>query len=153
MKKFKFNLETVHNVREMQQEKEQLRLAELQNLVNQTIAHIEQLEQTKLSALNNYRHKMEIGESMSSFELKLNSDHISDLNRRQLESRVKLEKQKSDCTDQTKKLAAAHREVKVTDRLRETQEIHHKKELERHEQNTIDEIVTINYARRVSGIK
>ena len=44
MKKFKFTLQTVHNVREMQQEKEELVLSERQTEVNQATARLAEIE-------------------------------------------------------------------------------------------------------------
>jgi len=153
MKKFKFNLQSVHDVREMHENQEQLRLAELQNEMNKTLAKIEQLEGMNLEATKNYMTRVQIGKATSPFEMQMHANHISDINRRRREAETELAERKLACADQAKKLAEAHRNVKVTDRLRETQKTRHKQEFERQEQNKIDEFVTTNYARQISGIK
>ncbi len=153
MKKFKFNLQAVHNVREMNENQEQLHLAELQSEMKKTLAKIDQLEEMNLEATKNYMTKVKVGESTSPFEMQMHADHISDINRRRREAQEELVERKLACANQAKKLAEAHRNVKVTDKLRETQEARHKQEFERQEQNKIDEFVTTNFARQMSGIK
>ncbi len=153
MKKFKFKLQSVHNVREMHEEKEQLRLAGLKNEMNETLAKIDELEKMSLEATKNYMTKVRVGESTSPFEMMLHADHISDINRRRRQAQKELAERKLAYSEQAKILAEAHREAKVTDRLRENQKVRHKQEFEREEQNQLDELVNINYARQMSGIK
>lgn len=153
MKKFKFKLESVHSVREMRQEKEQLILAGLQNQANQVCEEIERLEQTRATAIKNYLEKLHRGELVNPVEMEMNLKHIADLDRRRSELHVVLQEKKLACSDQSKKVARANQKVQVTDRLRENQQNQHKLELERHEQNSLDEIISTNFARRLTEEK
>lgn len=150
MKKFKFTLQTVHTVREMKQEKEELILGEMQAEAAKAAARVHEIEQMRFKAIESYAHRLERGETIDPFELELNSNHISALDRLQREAQQFLETKKQACLQQGKTLAAATREVKITNRLRETQQLRHRLEAARQEQNALDELVSANYARRMS---
>lgn len=150
MKKFKFKLQTVHSVREMREEKEQFVLAQLQTEANKVREEIQQIEQTRTNAIKNYLKKVNLGELTNPAEMELNLRHIADLDRRQRELQVLLEEKNSACKEQSRKVAEANKQVKITDRLRENQQNQHKQELEREEQNSLDEIISTKFARRLS---
>lgn len=153
MKKFKFTLQTVHNLREMREEKEKLVLGELQAEVNKANDHVAQLRRMRLDAIENYARRLKGGEQISPMEMELNSNHFASLNYLLQEGERKLEIKKQACQRQGKTVAAAMREVKITDRLRETQKERHHKEMERQEQNNLDEIVSANFARQMLQTK
>ncbi|NNF00710.1 MAG: flagellar export protein FliJ [Pyrinomonadaceae bacterium] len=153
MKKFKFNLQTVHDVREIHKEKEQLALAELQTEAKIISERIVQFENMRASAIDNYKRKMKAGDTISVFELELITDHIADLDRQRMQAREELVEKNQECAEQQKKLAAAYREAKVTDRLRENQKASHQLELTRKEQNSLDEIVIAKHARQMTRAK
>ncbi|MEZ5425394.1 MAG: hypothetical protein R2747_03935 [Pyrinomonadaceae bacterium] len=153
MKKFKFTLQTVHNVREMRQEKEHLRLTELQNELNQAQARIVEIERQQQIALEKYSERLKKGESINAYELELDSLHLTELDRLKRDALEILEQKKKDCEKQTETVAAATRAVKITNRLRENQAERHKLETERIEQNQIDELVSANFARLMSETK
>ncbi len=150
MKKFKFTLQTVHNVREMRQEKEQMILTQLRNDVQQAAERVAQIEQTRLRAIENYTEKLGKGESLNALELELTSNHISNLDRLQREAAQFLEQAKRTAAAQSINVAAAGRAVKITEKLRETQQIRHQNETQKNEQNALDEIVCANFARQMS---
>ena len=75
--------------------------------------------------------------------------HLSSLERRKRTAVEALEEKKKACAAQTAKLAAAAREVKVTNRLRETQVNRHRLESARDEQNSVDDLVSANFAREM----
>lgn len=151
MKKFKFTLETVHNVREMKQENEQLKLTELQAEVAKAAEQIEKIEAAYLRAIENYSNKVNSGRSMNIGEMELEAMHISALERQKRRAVEILEEKKRAAQAQSRNLAAAVREVKVTERLRETQALRHRIEADKHEQNAMDELVSANFARRLTG--
>ena len=153
MKKFKFTLETVHNVREMREEKEKLVLSELQNAVNKAAARVEHLGKLRIDSIENYARRLKGGEQVSTMEMELNSNHFASLNCLQQEAERVLELKKLACQRQSETVAAAMREVKITDRLRETQKSRHRLEFSRQEQNNLDELVTVNYARQMLQAK
>ncbi len=153
MKKFKFNLQTVHDVREIRQEKEQLALAELQTEAKIISERITQFENMRLTAIDNYKRKMKAGDTISVFELELITDHIADLDRQRMQAQEELQQKNLECAEQQKNLASAYREVKVTDKLRENQRAVHKLETVRTEQNSLDEIVIAKHTRQMSRAK
>ena len=153
MKKFKFTLQTVHNVRELRQEKEELVFSQMQAEATRAAERIRQIEKMRFDALENYTQRLKAGEVICAVELEMNSNHFASLDRLQREAEKVLEEKKRACNTQSQKLAAAVREVKITNRLRETQAAKHKLELDRQEQINLDEIVSANFARRLIGAK
>ncbi len=151
MKKFKFTLETVHNVREMKQESEQLVFIQLQNEAAKAAEQIEKIEAAYLRAIENYGHKLGHGRVMNIGEMQLEAMHISALERQKRRAIEILAEKKQACVVQSVKLAAAAREVKITDRLRENQVLRHRIENDKHEQTALDEMVSANFARRLSS--
>lgn len=149
MKKFKFTLETVHNVREMKQENEQLILTQVQAEATKAAEQIEKIELAYLRAIESYSQKINSGRAMHIGEMELEALHISALERQKRRALEILEEKKRAVTEQRVKLAAASREVKVTDRLRETQAQRHRLETDKHEQNAMDELVSANFAREM----
>jgi flagellar export protein FliJ len=153
MKKFKFTLQTVHNVREMKQEKEEFILGELQMEAAKAAQFVSEVEQMRFKAIDNYASRLQSGAALDAFELELNSNHIAALDRLRREAQNALEIKKQACLQQSKTVAAAMREVKITDRLRENQQSRHRLEFDRYEQNALDELVSANFARRMSQAK
>lgn len=153
MKKFKFTLQTVHNVREMRQEKEKIVLGELQTEANKISLQVAQIEKTRIDAIESYAQRLNSGEQLNAMEMELNLNHFASLNRLQQEAEKVLEQKNKACQMQGKTVAAAMREVKITDRLRETQQIRHQMESARQEQNSIDEMISANFARQMVQAK
>ena len=79
----------------------------------------------------------------------LHSNHFEALNRRQQEAEKVLAQKQQECEAQSKTLASAMREVKITDRLRETQKSRYDLEFAREEQNDIDELISASFARQI----
>ncbi len=153
MKKFKFTLQTVHNVREMRQEKEEFVLSQLQAEANKAAERIKEIEQMQQQAMENYAKTLRRGEAMNIAEMEMETNHIAALDRSKRQAQELLEQQRQSCNNQKLILAAATREVKVTQKLRDTQQQRHRAELDHHEQNALDEIVSANYARKMSGTR
>lgn len=153
MKKFKFKLQTVHRVRQLRLEKEQLVLARLQNEADQIRREIEQTDETRIRAITNYQEMIDRGELTDPVEMEMHLRHITDLERRRCELLVRLEEKKLACAEQCRRVAAHSREVQVTNRLRENQQTQYKQELERHEQNTLDDLISTDFARRLTENK
>jgi flagellar export protein FliJ len=149
MKKFKFTLEAVHKVREMRQDREKLVLGELQGEVNKAAARHENIQGSRVAAMDNYALRLCSGEQFDPIEMQLHSSHFESLNRLRMEAEQELEDKRQACLRQGETVAAAMREVKVTDRLRETQKTRHDLEYARREQNDIDELISASFARQI----
>lgn len=153
MKKFKFTLQAVHNVREMKQERELLVLSELQAEAEKAAARVGEIEELRGKAIEDYARRLENGAAIDPYELELSSNHITSLDRLQQEAQKNLEKRKQACLRQTKTVEVAAREVKITNRLRENQHAKHQADIARREQNALDELISANYARRMAQSK
>ncbi len=153
MKKFKFTLQTVHKVREMRQEKEKIVLGELRAEADDAASHAANVEKLRSEAIDNYSRRLKSDERLNPMEMELNSNHFASLMRLQQEAENIVEQKKRACVRQGETVAAAMREVKVTDQLRETQKERHQQEFARQEQNSIDELVTTKFARQMQQTK
>lgn len=149
MKKFRFTLQTVHNVRELKQEREQFTLSQLQYEAAKAAEQIEMIEAAYLRAMENYSRKINGGKPLHVGEMELATMHLSSLDQQKRRAIETLEEKKRACQNQSAKLAAATREVKVTKRLRETQVQRHQLDIAKHEQNALDELVSANFAREM----
>ena len=149
MKKFKFTLQTVHNVREMKQEREEMTLAEIIMEVNRATERIAQIEKMRLEAVEKYTQRLRAGEVWNATEMELNAKYFNSLDGLQREAEKLLSEKNLACTAQRVKLAGAAREVKITDRLREQQYLRHQLEADKQQQINLDEIVSAGYARKM----
>lgn len=153
MKKFAFTLQSVHKVREFRQEKELMTLSEKQAEMESAQARVSLIEQQRFDAMKRYADRLNSREYISPLEMELNFNHFASLNRLQQEAEAVLRKKKDEFAQQGAVVAAASREVKVTDKLRELQKDKHRRETDREEQNGIDELVSANFARKISRTK
>jgi flagellar export protein FliJ len=149
MKKFKFTLQSVHNVREMREEKELMVLSGLNLEAEQASERLTQVEGALRGAVENYNRKMSVGEPINVIEMELNSKHISALERQKSAAREELLARRNACMRQAALVTHAAQQVKVTGRLRENQVTTHRQTTARHEQNALDEMVTIGFARKL----
>lgn len=149
MKKFKFTLQTVHNVREMKQEKEEMTLAEMLMEVNRAADRIAQIEKMRNEAVEKYTQRLRAGEILNVTEMELNAKYFNSLDGLQREAEKLLSEKNLACTAQRVKLAGAAREVKITERLREQQVLRHQLESDKQQQTALDEIVSAGYARKM----
>lgn len=149
MKKFKFTLQTVHHVREMRQEKEELVLSEINTEIAQAKSRLTEIEKTRLEAVENYTQKLKKGEPMNPFEMELNTKHIAALDGLIRHAKAAVEQKRLALTAQSHVVAAANQQVKITERLHGNQKKRYQAELDKHEQTEMDELVSANYARRM----
>lgn len=150
MKKFKFSLQTVHELRESKRDQELSKLAELQNALAQITEELEQAERERHEATENYANKIQAGELLS-FEIALMLDYLRSLATREQAARARLEQARQACLSQSRNVAEASREVKVTSALRERHHARHLLEMNRAEQTALDEMVSINFARQMTA--
>ncbi|MEZ5307033.1 MAG: flagellar export protein FliJ [Pyrinomonadaceae bacterium] len=147
MRKFKFTLQSVHNVRELREEKEQTVFARLSKDASEAEERLFEVSRKILSAMNSYTHSMRGGTALDPVVLDLHSKHIAALERLKQRIIAEVEQKKSACREQAKRLSNAARDVKVTAKLREKQKAVHDLEAAKSEQNTLDEITSAKHAR------
>jgi flagellar export protein FliJ len=149
MKTFKFTLKTVHKVREMKEDREKIVLGECRAEVDQAAAHHENIEGSRVAAMEDYAQRLRSGEQFDALEMHLHSAHFDSLNRLRIDAEKELVNKKDAYLKQGENVAAAMREVKVTNRLRETQKARYDLEFARQEQNDIDELISASFARQI----
>jgi flagellar export protein FliJ len=149
MKKFKFTLQSVHNVREIREEKELMVLSGLNLEAERASEKVAQVEGALKSAVENYNRKSGAGEPINVIEMELNSRHISALERQKVEARTQLREKQNACSDQMVQVTHAAQQVKITNRLRENQASDYRLNLARHEQSALDEMATTGFARKL----
>ncbi|NNE65133.1 MAG: flagellar export protein FliJ [Pyrinomonadaceae bacterium] len=147
MKKFKFKLESVHNVRELREEKEQSVFARLQKEVTAAEERLEEIHRRRVEAMDTYVSDLAGGKSADPSEMDLHAKHFASLEKLRIEAERDLEEKRFACREQAGQLSAAAREVKVTGKLREKQKALYDQELAKREQNAVDEITSAKYAR------
>lgn len=153
MKKFKFSLESVHRVREIRQERESVILGELRAEADRAAQRVEHIEAMRREAIENYTRRLTAGERIDALDMELSSKHFASLDRLQRDAEAMLAQRNRECDIQIAAVTEAMRGVKITENLRDTQLARHRAEFERQEQNSVDEMVTTSFARRISGEK
>ena len=147
MKRFKFSLQTVHNVRELQLEKEEITLSDLLAEAMRAEEQLTLNRQMRLEAAETYSRKLREREPLSAYEMEMHTKHLHSLDRSIEQASALVEEKKEAVRIQREVVAAAGKAVKVTERLRDFQEDRHRTELARTEQTDLDEMVSSGFAR------
>lgn len=153
MKKFKFTLQTVHKVRELNSERENLTLSELQNEAEKAASRVEHIEAMRNEAVEKYLRRISSGGQLNPLEMELNANHFASLNALQKDAQRAVEEKRQACLQQMEIVKAARIEMKVTDKLRADQKARHLAEFNRTEQNSVDELVSTKFARNIQQAK
>jgi flagellar export protein FliJ len=148
MKKFKFSLQTVHNLRESARDKEEQELVSLRKSVEEAATHVERIENERTRVADNYSSKLS-GGTIDPIEAALTSNYMAVLVHRERSARTNLKQTEHAVDMQRAKLTEATRNVEATSRLRERQRERHENEALRKEQNLLDELATAATARRM----
>jgi len=148
MKKFKFTLQSVHNVREMREEQELMVLSRLNLETEQASARLTAVEGALGDAVEKYNRKIKIGEPINVNEMELNSRHISALEKQKAAAREELRERQNARKQQISLVTQAARDVKVTGKLRDNQVKNHRLAASRHEQTALDEMATIGFVHK-----
>jgi flagellar export protein FliJ len=150
MKKFKFSLQSVHELREAKREQEQIKLGELQNQLADARKRLDETQQMRRRANENYAAHITGGNRIDAFELELTVKYLKALENYERQLVADMEKLKWRCRQQSETVTFAAREVEATSKLRERQMTRHKLETNRAEQTTLDELAAITFARRLT---
>lgn len=152
MKKFKFTLQTVHKVRELNSERENLTLHELQKEAEQAASRVTHIESLRHEAVEKYVRRLKSG-NLNPHEMELSANHFASLNALQKEAQKAADEKRQACARQMEVVKAARIEMKVTDKLRADQKKRHQCNVELMEQKAIDELVSTKFARRIQRSK
>ena len=147
MTSFRFRLKTLLQLRENERDERRSRLADAQqaeNIVNQRIYELDaDLDRLRAQAAQRSRPgRMDVDALMElqRYELLLKAERQATVQQRELVA--------AEVERRREALVAADREVRVLERLRETQQQRHRQTEERQERKVLDEIATQGYCRK-----
>ena len=137
MKRFKFSLETVHNLRELRRDEAERQLAHAAAVVLTAVAAIEEIERQRATT----EAKLACATGLvCAAELALQVNYLDLLAKREQEARMRLAALECEREERRQAALAASREADVTGQLRARQHARHIAETSRAEQNMLDEM-------------
>ncbi|MEJ7708486.1 MAG: flagellar export protein FliJ [Pyrinomonadaceae bacterium] len=148
MKRFHFQLQTVHDIRESQRDRAERELAEAAAQVSAGAARLNEAERQLSIAAETYAAMLHAG-VIDSYEAAQRANYILTLTRLQQDARTRLAALEREREEQRLAVVEASRAAETTSRLRERQHARHNLEVTRQEQNMLDEIATSAIARQM----
>jgi flagellar export protein FliJ len=148
MKRFKFTLQTVHDLRESKRESAERDLTEAANEVYRAYRLLEEVIRARQRALDNYLLLYQTRE-LEITMVSAHTDFIGSLMQRERESRDYVVEVEKRLTSKRQALTEALRATKTTAKLRDKQRERHDLELGRNEQSMLDEMAVMSVARRM----
>ncbi len=149
MKRFKFSLETVHNLRELQRDEAERQLEQSAARVSEARAMVEQIKQQRNAV------EAELARAtgpLCAHELALQVSYLEFLNQREQETQQHLAALEHQHEAQRETTLAAARAAEATEQLRVRQQTRHAAAVARVEQLLLDEIaVAITQREKLGG--
>jgi len=147
MKRFKFSLQSVHDLRESRRQVAERELADANGELYRANAQLEEVVRSRQKALERYLliyQSREIEVSM----ITAHTDFIGSLFRREREARAHILEVEAKIEQKRRAVTEALRDTETTAKLRDRQRQQHELEINRNEQITLDEIAVLSVARR-----
>ncbi len=147
MKKFKFTLQAVHDLRESRRERAERELAEANSELYRANAQLEEVVRARQKALDRYMmlyQSRELDVSM----IGAHTDFLGSLFLREREARTFIAEAELRLEEKRRGVTEAMRETETTAKLREHQRDLHRQESNRNEQTMLDEMAVMAAARR-----
>ena len=147
MKRFKFTLQSVHEIREFRRETAERAFAAAASLLSQTRRQLEECRRIYHSSLDRYLliyQSREIEANM----ITAHTDFLASLLQRERELREQITELERQVEAKRQTLTEAMRETKTTGRLRERHRERHDLEIARKEQSLLDEMAVVSNARQ-----
>lgn len=147
MKRFKFTLQSVHDLRESRREAAEQELAVTNSELYRANAQLEEVVRARQKALERYlllHQETELEPTM----VAAHTDFIGSLFQREREARTYITQIEKTLELKRRAVREALRETETTAKLRENQRKNHKLEMNRHEQSVLDEMAVLAVARR-----
>jgi len=147
MKRFKFSLQSVHDLRESRRQVAERELADANGELYRANAQLEEVVRSRQKALERYLliyQSREIEVSM----ITAHTDFIGSLFRREREARAHILDVEAKIEQKRRAVTEALRDTETTAKLRDRQRQQHELEINRNEQITLDEIAVLSVARR-----
>lgn len=146
MKKFRFSLQTVHDLREARRDEAERALAHAAAAVSEAAEQLEETIMVHTRATEAFASKLQSGE-INSFEAELSVNYLAALTRRKREAHSRLTELERTREQQREMTIEAARSAETTARLRERQHERHQLQTARAEQQSLDEMATLAQAR------
>ncbi|MBS1809321.1 MAG: flagellar export protein FliJ [Acidobacteria bacterium] len=150
MKRFKFSLQTLHDLREQERETAERELGKAIAAVAEATAKIEALLNAIVQAVAAHAANLRVKE-VNAREAQMHTEYIATLEQQLAEARAchaALEREREVKLQELIKASAA---AEATAKLREQYYARYISELAREEQNLMDELATIATVRRLQG--
>lgn len=146
MKKFRFSLQTVHDLREAQRAEAERSLALASVAVREAAEQLEETDAVHAQATEDFASKLQTGE-IDPFDAELSVNYLAVLVQRKLEAHTRLQELEQARERQRETTIEAARSAETTARLRERQHERYQLNAARAEQQFLDEIATLTQAR------
>ncbi|HEY6803265.1 MAG TPA: flagellar export protein FliJ [Pyrinomonadaceae bacterium] len=151
MKRFKFSLQTVHDLRESRQEAAERDLATANSELYRANAQLEEVVRSKQTALERYLLMYQAGEIEVSM-VAAHTDFIGSLFQREREAKTHIREVEQRLAQKRQAVTETMRETETTAKLRDHQRQNYLLDMNRNEQAMLDEMAVLAVARRrVSG--
>jgi flagellar export protein FliJ len=150
VKRFKFSLQTVHDLRCSRKEEAERGLAQASADVADAEERLEKAKEARSAALEGYSKTLRSG-VLDLREESLRMHYMTLLAQREEEDRKRLAALKHAREERRRALVDAARQAEVTESLRERHLANHRAETARAEQSLLDELATLASARRLNG--
>lgn len=148
MKKFRFSLQAVHDLRVLRQDDAEREMAQTAHAVQEARAQLERAISLRERAIDDYSAALR-SQRLDPHDAVLRTNYLRILAQQESEQSARVHKLEQTLAAKREILACAAREAEATAALREQHRAHHASELARHEQNSLDEMASIAAARRL----
>lgn len=146
MKKFRFTLQTVHDLRAARRDEAERALATASRVVAEAEEQLAETSSAHARAMEDFAAKLQAGE-IDPLDAELSVDYLASLVERKLEAHARLKELEEKREQQREETVEAARSAETTARLRERQHERHQLQMARAEQQILDEMATLTQAR------
>lgn len=150
MKRFKFSLQTLHDLREQEREEAERSLAQANAELANAEAKIEQLRSTINQAVASYSANLQ-SKSLNPHEAQMHNEYLIALDGQMAAARAHHAECERIREAKLQELVKASAAAEATTKLRDQYYARYVAELVREEQNLMDELATIATVRRMRG--
>ncbi len=150
MKRFRFNLQSVHDVREQEREQAERQLAQASSEVARAATNADEATGNKARALEEFAARLRPGD-LDASEAALRASYLLTLDQRETLARREVSAREHERERCRRVAIETTRAAEATAKLRERQQSRHRADALRAEQNDLDELATLAAARRCNG--
>jgi len=139
MKRFKFSLQAVHNLREMHLDAAEQEFAKVRAELSEAQKQLDEIRQLREAAMDDYLKLHESGEIQAAV-IATHTEYIGSLMQLERKTRALITQIEQKLTTRRQLVTEAARQTETTANLRDRQKERHHLESARHEQKMLDEM-------------